>query len=233
MVKCIEKGVLAMQQNYLLFDLDGTLTDPVVGITNSIIYALQKFSIFVRDRSELYPYIGPPLVDSFIRYHGLSAEQAKDALAYYREYFSVNGMFENTPYDGIDAFLQNLRDKGYTLLIATSKPEEYTVKILQHFSLDKYFSFVAGNTLDESRPTKASVIAYLKERYTDIGAENSLMIGDRKYDIEGARQHGIRAIGVLYGYGSQEELEEANATALVRDLTELTAEIERLLPIKP
>ena len=219
-----------MQQKYLLFDLDGTLTDPAEGITNSVMYALKKFGIFIEDRRELYPYIGPPLTDSFMRYHGLSAAQAEKALRYYREYFSVKGMFENTPYSGIAAFLEGLSNKGYTLLIATSKPEEFTVQILQHFSLDKHFAFVAGNTLDESRPTKASVIAYLREQYPAICAENALMIGDRKFDIEGARQKGLASIGVLYGYGSREELESAGATALAADLDELTAEIRRLLP---
>ncbi len=219
-----------MQQKYLLFDLDGTLTDPAEGITNSVIYALKKFGIFVEDRRELYPYIGPPLTDSFMRYHGLSAAQAEEALGYYREYFSVKGMFENVPYDGISAFLEQLQDRGYTLMIATSKPEEFTVQILQHFSLDKHFAFVAGNTLDESRPTKASVIAYLRERYPAIDATNAVMIGDRKYDVEGARQNALPSIGVLYGYGSLEELETAGATAVVADLEELSAAIERLLP---
>lgn len=219
-----------MQQKYLLFDLDGTLTDPGEGITNSVAYALEKFGIVIEDRRELYPYIGPPLTDSFIRCHGLSATQAEEALALYREYFSVKGMFENVPYDGIAAFLEELQNNGYTLLIATSKPEEFTVQILQHFSLDKYFAFVAGNTLDESRPTKASVIAYLRERYPAISADNALMIGDRKYDIEGAKQNALPSIGVLYGYGSREELETAGATAVAADLKELSAAIGRILP---
>lgn len=219
-----------MRQKYLLFDLDGTLTDPVEGITNSVIYALERFNICVHDRRELYPYIGPPLTDSFMRCHGLTSEQAVQALAYYREYFGDKGMFENAPYDGIAELLETLRDRGYTLLIATSKPEEFTVQILQHFSLNRYFSFVAGNTLDESRPTKASVIAYLRERYPDIAADNALMIGDRKYDVEGATQNGLPSIGVLYGYGSREELEAAGATAIAENLKELLANIEKMLP---
>lgn len=219
-----------MQQKYLLFDLDGTLTDPGEGITNSVAYALEKFGIVMTDRRELYPYIGPPLTDSFMRCHGLSAAQAEDALALYREYFSVKGIFENVPYDGISAFLEDLQNDGYTLLIATSKPEEFTVQILQLFSLDKYFVFVAGNTLDERRPTKASVIAYLRERHPDISTDNALMIGDRKYDIEGATQNGLPSIGVLYGYGSREELETAGATALAADLKELSSVIKRMFP---
>ena len=219
-----------MQQKYLLFDLDGTLTDPAEGITNSVIYALEKFGITIEDRRELFAYIGPPLTDSFIRYHGLTAAQAEQALGYYREYFGVKGLFENIPYEGILSFLKALQEEGYTLLVATSKPEEFTVQILQHFSLDSYFSFVAGNTLDESRPTKASVIAYLREKYPDICESNALMIGDRKYDVEGAKEQGLRSIGVLYGYGSYEELAQAGATAIVSDLNELMGEIRRLLP---
>lgn len=219
-----------MQQKYLLFDLDGTLTDPAEGITNSVMYALRRFEIYVSDRQELYPYIGPPLTDSFMRCHGLDAAQAEQALSFYREYFSDKGMFENIPYDGIFSFLKQLKSEGYTLLIATSKPEEYTVQILQHFSLDSYFVFVAGNTLDESRPTKASVIAYLRERYPDINADNALMIGDRCYDVEGARQNNLPSIGVLYGYGSREELERAGATAIAADIAGLLAQIHRLLP---
>lgn len=219
-----------MQQKYLLFDLDGTLTDPGEGITNSVAYALEKFGIVVTDRRVLYPYIGPPLTDSFMRCHGLTSAQAEEALALYREYFRAKGMFENVPYAGISSFLEERQKDGYTLLIATSKPEEFTVQILQHFSLDKYFAFVAGNTLDESRPTKAAVIAYLRERYPVINATNAVMIGDRKYDIEGATENGLPSIGVLYGYGSRVELESAGATALAADLEELKTTIERLLP---
>ena len=219
-----------MQQKYLLFDLDGTLTDPAEGITNSVMYALEKFGIVIKNREELFPYIGPPLTASFMQYHGLSASQAEEALGYYREYFGDKGMFENIPYNGIDTLLAELCQKGYTLLVATSKPEEFTVQILQHFSLDKYFTFVAGNTLAEARPTKASVIAYLREQYPSICANNALMVGDRKYDVEGAREHGLRSIGVAYGYGSREELQDAGATVIVSDLSELSAAISRSLP---
>jgi phosphoglycolate phosphatase len=219
-----------MQQKYLLFDLDGTLTDPGEGITNSVAYALEKFGIIVRDRCELYPYIGPPLTDSFIRCHGLSPTQASLALVYYREYFGDKGMFENIPYKGIFDFLEKLQSRGYTLLIATSKPEEFTKQILQHFSLDRYFTFVAGNTLDESRPTKASVIAYLRERFPDICADNAVMIGDRQYDVEGAKQNGLPSSGVLYGYGSREELERAGARLIAENLAALLSAITQILP---
>ncbi len=218
-----------MNKKYLLFDLDGTLTDPAEGITNAVAYALNRFGISIEDKRSLYPYIGPPLTDSFCRFHGLTVSQAKEALGYYREYFSEKGMYENIPYNGIEAFLQLLQEKGYTLLIATSKPEEFTVKILRHFSLDSYFTFVAGNTLDESRPTKGEVIAYLKEKFPAIHRENTVMIGDRKYDIDGAHQHGIRAIGVLYGYGSKEELCNAGADAIAADLDALCQLIDKII----
>lgn len=221
-----------MQEKYLLFDLDGTLTDPGEGITNSVAYALGKFGISVADKRELYPYIGPPLTESFRRCHGLSAEQAKQAVGFYREYFSDKGMFENVPYDGVRLLLSELRNKGYTLLIATSKPEEFSIQILRHFSMEEYFDFVAGNTLDESRPTKAEVIGYLKEHYPLMNVDNALMIGDRKYDIDGAISNGLPSIGVLYGYGSRDELERAGATALAADLEDLRYRIEKLLPIE-
>ncbi len=216
---------------YLLFDLDGTLTDPGEGITNSVAYALQKFGITVHERKELYPYIGPPLVASFRQYHGLNEAEAQQALQYYREFFRATGMLQNTPYDGIAALLEELQTRGYTLIVATSKPEEFSVQILHHFGLDNYFSFIAGNTLDESRPTKGEVIAYIKDYYRDINSENTLMIGDRKYDIQGAAQNGLMCIGVLYGYGSREELQQAGATALAADLHDLLHIIAERLPL--
>ena len=215
---------------YLLFDLDGTLTDPGLGITNAVLYALKRFGIEPASREELYPYIGPPLTDSFQRYHGLTGEQARQALGYYREYFADRGLYENELYPGIESLLQTLQREGYTLLVATSKPEEFTHTILHHFLLDSYFSFVGGNTLDERRPTKAAVIGYIREQYPDMSGENTLMIGDRCYDIEGAHAYGLPAVGVLYGYGSRQELEAAGADELVRTPAALLQEIRRRLP---
>ncbi len=217
-----------MTDHYLLFDLDGTLTDPAEGITNAVAYALNKFGISVADKTSLHPYIGPPLTTSFCQFHGLSNTDALRALEYYRDYFRAQGMYENTPYNGIAALLNKLKNDGYTLLIATSKPEEFTVDILHHFKLAHYFSFVAGNTLDESRPTKGEVIAYLKEQFPAINSDNAIMIGDRKYDIEGAKQNHLRSIGVLYGYGSMQELTAAGAEALAYNLDDLYTQIKRL-----
>ena len=208
---------------YVLFDLDGTLTDPGPGITNCVAYALEKFGIHPESREELYPYIGPPLVPSFQEYHGLNAEQAEQALLYYRERFSVKGLYENEVYAGIPALLSALRDRGDRLIVATSKPEEFTNRILAHFDLAKYFDFVGGNTLDESRPTKAAVIGYIQETFPDISAENAVMVGDRKYDVEGAHACGLPAIGVLYGYGDRAELESVGADKIVSSVEELTS----------
>lgn len=221
----------AGEKMYLLFDLDGTLTDPGLGITNSVLYALEKFGIVPASREELYPYIGPPLIDSFQKYHGLTSKQAEEALGYYREYFSVRGLYENEPYPGIEALLRTLQRAGYTLIVATSKPEEFTHTILQHFRLDTYFSFVGGNTLDESRPTKAAVIRYIQEHFPDLTGENALMIGDRCYDMEGARACGLPAVGVLYGYGSRSELESAGADTVAQTPEELAEIIFRRLSL--
>lgn len=210
-------------ERYILFDLDGTLTDPGEGITNCVGYALRKFGVEPRCREELYPYIGPPLVPSFEKYHGLTHEQAQQALLYYRERFSAVGMFENEPYPGITQLLGSLRAEGYRLLVATSKPEEFTVQILAHFGLDRYFDFVGGNTLQESRPTKADVIRYVMEQNPGITTDNTLMVGDRHHDVDGATACGLRTVGVLYGYGSREELEEAGAFAVATDLAQLGA----------
>jgi len=206
---------------YALFDLDGTLTDPGPGITNCVRYALEKFDIHPKNREELYPYIGPPLTFSFQEYHGLTAVQAEQALLYYRERFSVKGLYENEVYPGIPEMLQDLKNRGVILIVATSKPEEFTVRILEHFDLAKYFDFVGGNTLDEKRPTKEAVISYIKENYPAISSENAVMVGDRKYDVIGAKAHGLPSVGVLYGYGSREELAEAGADFLAITPSEL------------
>ena len=206
---------------YALFDLDGTLTDPGPGITNCVRYALEKFDIHPKNREELYPYIGPPLTFSFQEYHGLTAEQAEQALLYYRERFSVKGLYENEVYPGIPEMLQDLKNRGVILIVATSKPEEFTVRILEHFDLAKYFDFVGGNTLNEDRPTKGAVIAYIRENYPDISGENTVMVGDRKYDVEGAHSHDLPAVGVLYGYGNQAEMEAAGADCVAETVEQL------------
>lgn len=205
-------------REYILFDLDGTLTDPGIGITNSVSYALKKYGIEVNDRSELYPYIGPPLQYSFEKFHGLPKSELQNALMYYREYFAQEGIFQNELYPGIPELLEKLRGAGASLMVATSKPEEFTHRILEHFGLARFFDFVGGNTLDESRPTKAEVIEHVLISNPGVSTGNAVMIGDREYDITGAHKCSLEAVGVLYGYGSLDELFAAGADFIASDI---------------
>lgn len=197
---------------YILFDLDGTLTDPGIGITNSVMYALKKFNIEVADRTQLYKFIGPPLLYSFQTYYGFSETDSALAVQYYREYFKDRGLYENEVYDGIPELLGKLKEKGYKLVLATSKPEVYAVEILKHFGLYDYFDFAAGATMDSTRSKKADVIAYALDSCGIKDLSTAIMIGDREHDILGAKQTGLASIGVLYGYGNREEFEAAGAT---------------------
>lgn len=196
---------------YILFDLDGTLTDPGLGITNAVMHALKKFNIEVPDRSELYKFIGPPLLESFQRYYGMSEEESQMALQYYREYFKPYGLYENTVYDGIEVLLSELKKQGKKLVLATSKPEPFAIEILRHFELEKYFDFIAGATMDEKRVRKADVIAYALESCEIAKLSEAIMVGDREHDVLGAKEVGMVCVGVLYGYGDLEELEKAGA----------------------
>ena len=206
---------------YLLFDLDGTLTDPSIGITNSVAYALSKFGINVEDKRTLYKFIGPPLVDAFSEYYGFSKEDSEKATAFYRETFSVKGLFENRVYDGVVEMLEALKNAGKRLIIATSKPEPFTMKILKHFDLLKYFDFVAAATFDASRNSKDKVIAYALQSLDIKDKSEVVMIGDRHHDIDGARENGIDSIGVLWGFGSREELETSGATHIAESVQQI------------
>ena len=210
---------------YVLFDLDGTLTDPGLGITNSVMYALRKFGINVSDRSQLYPFIGPPLRDSFRVYYGFSDEQCERAVRYYREYFKKSGMFENEVYDGICELLTRLKASGRTLVVATSKPEVFALEILRHFDLYKYFDFVAGATLNDVRNQKADIIKYALETLNITEKKSAIMIGDRKHDIIGAKETGLDSIGVLYGYGTYDELKNAGATYIANTTADIWNEV--------
>lgn len=205
----------------ILFDLDGTLTDPGEGITNSVAYALKKYGIEVEDRRELNRFIGPPLIESFIEFYGFDMTQAKKAVGYYREYFCDRGMFENSVYDGVPEMLRTVKDSDKRLIVATSKPWPFAERILKHFSLDPYFEFVAGSELDETRTAKADVIKYALESQKITDMPKVLMVGDRKHDVIGAAECGIDCAGVLYGYGSREELDEAGAKYIVGSPAEL------------
>ena len=210
-----------IEQSCVLFDLDGTLTDPKMGITKSVAYALKHFDIEVADLDSLCPFIGPPLYESFPKYFGLSKEETLVAVAKYREYFSVTGKFENEVYEGIPELLEALKQAGKKLLVATSKPHVFAVEILQYFGLLDYFVFVAGSELDGYRVQKDEVIAYALRQGGITDVSQVLMIGDREYDILGAKKAGVSAVGVLYGYGSSEELETAAAETVVSSVAEL------------
>lgn len=206
---------------HILFDLDGTLTDPAVGITNSVAYALEKFGIIIDDKRTLYKFIGPPLVDSFKEFYGFDEQKALLAVEYYREYFSVTGILENSVYDGIQNLLSKLKDNGLIVILATSKPEVFAKRILEHFKLDKYFDVIAGSTLDTSRNTKSAVIKYALEKANMTDCTSAIMVGDRKHDIIGAKENKLPSIGVLYGYGDYDELKSAGADFIITDVLSL------------
>lgn len=211
-----------MKYSYLLLDLDGTVSDSMVGITRSVQYALKHFGIEVEELTQLCPFIGPPLKDSFKEFYHFTEEQSSLAVLKYHEYFSAKGMFENTVYPGIETFLQRQKEEGKKLLLATSKPEPLAKQILDHFELSSYFDFIGGATFDDSRSAKKDVVRYVLEsnHLTDHTTE-CVMIGDRRHDIEGAKANRISSVGVLYGYGNREELSKAGADYIVNDLQEL------------
>ena len=202
-----------MKYQYILFDLDGTITESAPGILNSVRYALKKMGFSVTDEEELLQFIGPPLVDSMKKYYGMNEEQAEQAVVFYREYFSQKGMFENSVYEGIEKSLKMLIESGKKLAIATSKPELYSVRIVEHFGLADKFEKICGASMDKSRNEKAGVIRYTLETLgiPDEDKGSVLMVGDRRHDIIGAKQNGLDSMGVLYGYGNRNELEEAGA----------------------
>jgi phosphoglycolate phosphatase len=210
-----------MKYEIALFDLDGTLTDPGIGITKSVAYALKKFGIEVKDLTELYKFIGPPLIESFERFYGFSHEDAVLGVEYYREYFSTQGIFENKVYDGIEEMLTSLKESGCKLIVATSKPEVFAVQILEHFKLDQYFSYIAGANMDETRTKKDEVIEYAIEVNNIADRSKVVMIGDREHDIMGAKKAGLHSIGVLYGYGDRNELANAGADDIVEDIDQI------------
>ena len=202
------------QYETILFDLDGTLTDSAECIINSVRYALRKFGLEEPERETLYRFIGPPLHESMEKYCGFSEEQAKLAVAYYREYYQKQGIFENQVYEGVEDVLNQLKQAGKTLLVATAKPEIYADQILAHFGLSDYFSHIAGANLDGSRTKKEEVILYALGKAHAADRSKVIMVGDREHDVFGAKKAGIACIGVLYGYGSREELKRAGAEYL-------------------
>ena len=200
---------------YVLFDLDGTLTDAAPGITNSVKYALKKFGINETNENQLRKFLGPPLMLSFKEIYGFTDEQAEKAVEYYREYFIPHGIFENEVYGGIPELLENLKAQGKKLIVATSKPQPFAVKIAEHFNLSRYFDMIAGSNMDNTRCRKSQVIEYAFETLGIKDRENAVMVGDREHDIIGAKEAGIKSIGVHYGYAAHDELEKAGADFIV------------------
>ena len=202
----------------ILFDLDGTITDSGDGIINCVIYALERFGLPVPERDALRYFVGPPLHESFVK-QGVPADRAEEAVAVYRERYVPVGMFENSPYPGIRELLEELKAGGYTLYVASSKPEWMCVEILKHFDLDQYFNQICGATMDTTRTSKEDVIAYLCRQNGISG--HMVMVGDTKFDVLGAKFHGIPCIGVSWGYGSLEEMRQAGAAAIATTMDEL------------
>lgn len=208
-----------MNRKYILFDLDGTLTDPMQGITKSVRYALNTFGIEINDLCELIPFIGPPLKDSFKEFYGFNEEDATTAVEKYREYYRVDGIFDNKVYEGIEECLKALRKEDKILVLATSKPEVFAKKIMDHFNLSKYFDFIGGSELN-GRSKKGEVIEYvLKSRQINSG--DAIMVGDRMHDIIGAHEHNLPCIAVEYGYGNIKEFKQYHADYIVKTVNEL------------
>ncbi|MCH5265404.1 MAG: HAD family hydrolase [Lachnospiraceae bacterium] len=208
-----------MTQN-ILFDLDGTLTDSGGGIIHSVQYALKKYGISIQDQEKLRAFIGPPLYQSFEMYCGFSPEKATEAVSFYREYYREKGMYENVPYEGIIEMLKSLKKAGRRLFVATSKPEVFARDILQYLEMSGYFDYIAGSNMDGTGSEKCEVIQYAMKAGGVQEPSRTIMVGDRRHDIIGAKQAGVASLGVLYGYGDREELVEAGASLLAENVTE-------------
>lgn len=209
-----------MKYKYILFDLDGTLTDPQEGIVNCVRHALEYYGIHETDYSKLLRFIGPPLVWSFHEYYGFDEEKSLEAVAKYRERFSTVGLFENKVYDGVYDMLQKLVDSGHVLALATSKPLVFADRIMKKYRLRPYFKLLCGSELDGTRNDKNEVIEYALEK---LGCDrrNVIMVGDRKHDISGAKKCGIASCGVRFGYAEDGELERAGADYIAGTLDDL------------
>ena len=207
-----------MSEKSIIFDLDGTLTDSGEGILNSVEMTLRHFSLQVPDRDELRVFVGPPLRDMFIEY-GIQENRIEEAIDVYRSRYNTIGKFENSPYPGIPQLLEKLQGLGYHLYVATSKPEHTAIEIMDKFQLSQYFEEICGGTPDGSRDEKSKVIAYLLSKIDRT--DKVYMVGDTAFDALGAAVHGIPTIGVSWGYGSTESMNNAGVIAIVHNAYEL------------
>lgn len=212
-----------MKIKNILFDLDGTLSDSAEGIINCATLALEYFNLPVPSREKMQVFIGPPLRDTFVEF-GVPKEQAEKAVEVYRSRYVPIGMYETKCYSGVKEMLEELKSKGYNLYVATSKPEEMSVKIMKYLGIYDYFDLVCGATLDKSRDSKADVIAYLLNQ---VNINNAVMVGDTAFDVEGANQHGIKTVGVSWGYGNIEEMKNCGAVAIADTTKELVKILEK------
>lgn len=205
-----------MAWNTILFDLDGTLTDPAEGITKAVEAALNHYGITVADRAALHKFIGPPLDESFPEFYGFDAAQTAEATEVFRAYFDRQGWRENIPYPGVEDMLRDLRAAGKQLLVATSKPEVFALRIIEHFGLARYFDHICGAPMDNQEGAKKAAV--IRDALRRAGVEDlsiAVMVGDRRHDIDGARQAGLEAVGVLWGYGDLQELEASHPVHIV------------------
>lgn len=205
----------------ILFDLDGTLTDPAIGITNSVAYALEKMGIAPPERKELLKFIGPPLAGSFEKYYGLSKEESFRAVDIYREYFAPKGIFENTLFEGVPQMLEKLKNAGKKVALATSKPIVFADKILKHFELFDYFDLTVGSNLDGTLTDKAEVVAVVLQKLKITDTSSAVMVGDRSHDVIGGIKNNLKTVGVTFGYGSEKELSDAGANIIIHSVSEL------------
>lgn len=194
----------------ILFDLDGTLTDPGMGITNSVMHALSQMGYAVPPRETLYKFIGPPLYESFREFYGMDDRQVEQAVRLFRGYFAEQGIHENVLYAGIPQVLSQLRKAGKRLVLATSKPEKWANMVMHQFGLDEFVPEIAGATMGAERSKKAQVISYALQKFS-VDPATAVMVGDREHDILGAKENGLPGIGVTYGFGDRQELEAAGA----------------------
>lgn len=209
--------------DYIFFDLDGTLSDSAPGIVNSVVYALERMGTPVRDREQLKKFVGPPLYDSFRDYIGYSQAETERAVGFFREYYQEHGIFENAMYPGIDTLLEKLHAAGRICVVATSKPEPFARRICERYDIADFFASICGSTMDETRTKKAEVVAYALSSCGVSDTSRVVMVGDRMHDVAGAKENHIDCIGVLYGYGSRDELVSAGAAAIAADISELSA----------
>lgn len=202
----------------ILFDLDGTLTDSGEGIIKSAEYALQRFHLPIPDGETMRVFVGPPLRDTFADF-GVPSDRLDEAIEVFRERYIPIGIYENTPYPGVDGLLKQLQQQGHRLFVATSKPEWMAVDVLTRFGLASYFENIAGATMDGSRDTKADVIDYLLKQVDTM--EDAVMVGDTAFDVIGAAAHNIPCIGVNWGYGKVSDMLEAGAAVIAGSMEEL------------